>query len=37
MMRTLLNPDDWLGRHQGLCVALLVLLIAAADSIAAAL
>jgi hypothetical protein len=25
MMRTLLNPSDWLGQHQVLCLALLVM------------
>lgn len=24
MMRVLFNPNDWLARHQGLCVALVL-------------
>lgn len=23
MMRTLFNPNDWLGQHQGVCLVLL--------------
>jgi hypothetical protein len=23
MMRTLFNPNDWLGRHQGVCLVLV--------------
>lgn len=26
-MRILLNPDDWLARHEGLCLALAALLV----------
>lgn len=27
MMRTLFNPDDWLGRRPGLCLVLLAITI----------
>jgi hypothetical protein len=27
MMRILFNPNDWLGRHQGVCLALLAVLL----------
>jgi hypothetical protein len=37
MMRALLDPEDWLGRHQAACLALLAILIVAADSITAVL
>lgn len=29
MMRFLFNPDDWLGRHQGVCLFLTFLLVLA--------
>jgi len=33
MMRFLLGPDDWLGQHQGACLALMVVVILAGGSL----
>lgn len=33
MMRFLLGPDDWLGRHQGMCLVLLAVVILAGGSL----
>lgn len=29
MMRILFNPNDWLGRHQGVCLVLILALLIA--------
>lgn len=31
-MNWLFNPDDWLGRHPGVCLVLIVLLLALVGS-----
>lgn len=33
VLNTILGPDDWLGRHQGLCLALLAALITIAPGV----
>lgn len=32
MMRHLLNPNDWLARHEALCLVLVAILICAAGA-----
>jgi hypothetical protein len=33
MMPLLLNPDDWLGRHQGVCLLVVAALVVIGGSI----
>jgi|GEM_PF-7079690 len=33
MMRILLNPNDWLGRHQGVCLVCILVLALIVDAV----
>lgn len=32
MIKVLLNPDDWFGRHQGVCIVCIFVLVLIVDA-----
>jgi len=33
MIKVLLNPNDWLGRHQGVCIVCIFVLVCLVDAV----